>query len=359
MAKPSDTAIIAVFSTSTDAQAAAKDLKDCGIPSADIYIENAPGTKSSQTSTNEGGLSGWFKSIFSHDDESDRTYDDSDRAYYEQAIQRGRTLLRVDADEDEIPTVEDILNRYSPVDIHAEEDGSTAADTGAINTVSTGKGAGTSSGQTKAIPVVREDIQVGKRQVLKGGVRVYSRVVEEPVEEKVRLREEHVRVERQAVNRAATDADLAAGAEQVVEVQEFAEEPVVGKQARVVEEVRVGKEASERTETVRDTVRHTDVNVEQTGGTQAAAFDDSDFRSDFQNRYAASGAAYDTYLPAYRYGYDMASDPRFKGRQFDEVEADLRNGYGQRYPNSTWERMKDAIRYGWNKVTGKTKAATR
>ncbi len=350
MARTTDTAIIAAFRNNTDAEAASKDLQAAGISKSDIYIENGPGTKSSsaaKTAPRESGLSGWFKSIFSSDD-------DPDRAYYERAINEGNTLLRVDLEQNSVSTVEDILNRHSPVDIYGEQESRTAAATG----TATGR-AQTGPGQRKAIPVVKEDIQVGKRQVLRGGVRVYSRVIEQPVEEKVRLREEHVRVERQPVNRPATDADLAAGKDQVVEVQEFAEEPVVGKQARVVEEVRVGKDVSERTETVRDAVRHTDVNVEHTSGTHGAALDDTDFRSDFQNRYAASGASYDTYLPAYRYGYEMASDARYKGRPFDEVESDLRKDYGQRYPNSAWDRMKDAIRYGWNKVTGKTKAAAR
>ena len=87
----------------------------------------------------------------------------------------------------------------------------------------------------------------------------------------------------------------------------------VAKQARVVEQVRVGKDVSERTETVRDTVRHTEVSVEQARGAADGTFDDSDFRSDFQTRYAASGVSYDTYLPAYRCGYEMASDARYRG----------------------------------------------
>jgi uncharacterized protein (TIGR02271 family) len=353
MARTTDAAIIAVFRSNTDAQAASKDLEAAGISRSDIYIENGPGTKSSSRSNKETGVAGWFKSIFSSDD-------DPDRAYYERAINEGRTLLRVDLEENDVSTVEDILNRHSPIDIYAEDETRTeAAAAGQAQSVPVEGRTAASAGQTKTVPVVKENIQVGKRQVLRGGVRVYSRVVEEPVEENVRLREEHVRVERQPVNRAATDADLAAGKEQVIEVQEFAEEPVVGKDARVVEEVRVGKDVSERTETVRDAVRHTDVNVERTGGTSGAAVDDTDFRSDFESRYAASGASYDTYLPAYQYGYDMASDPRYRGRSFDEVEADLRKNYGQRYPESAWERMKDAIRYGWNRVTGKTKAAAR
>jgi hypothetical protein len=189
-------------------------------------------------------------------------------------------------------------------------------------------------------------------------------VVEQPVEETVRLQEERVRVERQPVNRAASGAELQAGREEVIEVQEFAEEPVVSKEARVVEEVRISKDATERTETVRDTVRRTEVNVENlnegTGGRSGSLSSnyDDDFRRDYESRYASTGGNYDDYAPAYQYGYQAASDPRYQGRSWDQVESDLRSDYGRRYPNSAWERFKDSIRYGWDKVTGKAKSAS-
>ena len=87
---------------------------------------------------------------------------------------------------------------------------------------------------------------MGKRSYQRGGVRVYSHTVDTPVEEKVRLRDERVYVDRQPVDRPVTDADLRGEQEKVIEVKEFAEEPVVEKRARVVEEVRVGKNVSER-----------------------------------------------------------------------------------------------------------------
>ncbi len=112
------------------------------------------------------------------------------------------------------------------------------------------------------LPVIEEELQVGKRQVEGGGVRVTNRVTEKPVEGQVNLREEHVNVERHPVNRPVSDADAAAFREGTIEVTEKSEQAVVGKQARVVEEVVVGKQATERTETVRDTVKRTDVDVE-------------------------------------------------------------------------------------------------
>ena len=88
-------------------------------------------------------------------------------------------------------------------------------------------------------------------------------MIERPVEETVSLREEHVDVQRRAVDRPATDADFAAFKEGSVEVREMSEEAVVSKEARVVGEVDIGKTVTEHDETVRDTVRETRVQVEQ------------------------------------------------------------------------------------------------
>jgi uncharacterized protein (TIGR02271 family) len=114
------------------------------------------------------------------------------------------------------------------------------------------------------VPVVQEDLLVGKRAIDHGGVRVYSHVIETPVEQKVHLREEHVNVDRKRVDRPI-QAGEGAFREQTIEVRETIEEPVVSKRARVVEEVRVSKDVTEHDETVRDTVRRTDVKVDRAG----------------------------------------------------------------------------------------------
>ncbi len=118
------------------------------------------------------------------------------------------------------------------------------------------------TGET-AIPVVEEQLQVGKRTVDQGGVRVYRRIVEIPAEETIKLREEHVVVERNAVDRAATPAEMEGRGNRSIELTETAEEAVITKNARVVEEVMVGKETAEHTEHIRDTVRRTEVEVEE------------------------------------------------------------------------------------------------
>jgi uncharacterized protein (TIGR02271 family) len=191
-------------------------------------------------------------------------------------------------------------------------------------------------------------------------VRVYSRVIDRPVEEQVRLREEHVRVERQPVDRPVSAADTAKLRDQTIEVTETAEEPVVSKRARVVEEVSIGKDTTERTETIRDNVRRTEVKVERTGSQQAVgnrADYEADFRNDFERRYAASGVRYESFAPAYQYGYNAGSDPRFKDRSWGEVESDVQADYLRNHPGSTWDNLKGAVRYGWETVTGRRSAA--
>jgi uncharacterized protein (TIGR02271 family) len=125
-------------------------------------------------------------------------------------------------------------------------------------TASTGRG-------DEVIPVVEEELHVGKREVNRGRVRIHSHVVERPVEEQVSLREERVHVER----RPATGAMHAGSTgnenlfqERTIEMEERGEEAVVSKEARVTEELVVRKDVDQRTQTVSDTVRKTEVEVE-------------------------------------------------------------------------------------------------
>jgi uncharacterized protein (TIGR02271 family) len=289
---------------------------------------------------------------------------EEDAHLYAEGIRRGGTLVTVHTDQGSSARVEEILNSHGAVDVDerrreyeksgwnrfSEEaepyrEGATYRD----DTTKTG----TTRGK-KAIPVVEEKLNVGKREVERGGVRVYNRVTEQPVQQNINLTEERVNVERRPVNRPASESDLSFR-DKTIEVKETAEVPVVSKEARVVEEVVVGKERNQRTETVRDTVRKSDVNVEQLGRTESNDWSryDNDFRSDFQTRYGSTGAQYDTYAPAYQYGYRMAGDERYRGKSWNAVENDLRSDYERSYPGSAWERTKDAVRYGWEKVTGR------
>ncbi len=120
------------------------------------------------------------------------------------------------------------------------------------------------SGRDEVSPVVEEELNVGKREASRGRVRIQSRVVERPVEEQVNLREERVHVERRPVSGTAQAGSLGSDAfqERTIEVEERGQEAVVSKEARVTEELVIRKDVEERTETVSDTVRRTEVEVD-------------------------------------------------------------------------------------------------
>lgn len=261
----------------------------------------------STTGTTAGGiltrLSGWG-------------VPNQDAQVYAEGVRRGGSLLKLRLDEDDVDRAMEVLERSNVVDV--EERGTAYRNSGwagfdenadyyddssadeerlryspgrtAIDTTGTGTGTGTgaSAGLTGAaaamrdvnadstrsgtserevqIPVVEEQVNIGKRSVERGGVRVRSYVVETPVEEQVRLRDETVTVERRPGGMVEGSADVPADAfrERTVEVTETDEEAVVSKTAHVRETVVVRKDVEERAQSVRDTVRRTEVEIEDT-----------------------------------------------------------------------------------------------
>lgn len=115
----------------------------------------------------------------------------------------------------------------------------------------------------EAIPIIKEDVSIGKRVVETGGVNVRTNIVEIPVEKTVNLKEEYVTVERRPVNKNLTEADFPSFQESTIEFTEHAEVPIISKEARVVEEISLKKEVNERNETIKDSIRETKVDVEE------------------------------------------------------------------------------------------------
>jgi len=169
-------------------------------------------------------------------------------------------------------------------------------------------------------------------------------------------------VERHAVDQPASEADLAAFKEGSMELREMGEEAIVSKTARVVEEVVVGKEVTQQTQNINDTVRRTDVDVEQlgaSGATRTGAMsdmsmtsDDSDYRTHWQNAYGTSGGRYEDYDAAYRYGSTAAGSGRFQNYQWTDAEPQLRSDWESNHPDTAWDKVKDAVRYGAERVSG-------
>ncbi len=126
------------------------------------------------------------------------------------------------------------------------------------------------------VQVVEERLDVGKRSVSRGKVRLHAYVVETAVSENVSLRDETVTIDRRPVDRAVSVGELGVDAfkDRTIEMEEIDEEAVVAKSARVVEEIGIRKDVTDRTETIRDTVRSTKVDIEdgRTVGTARRAW---------------------------------------------------------------------------------------
>lgn len=261
--------IVGLFENRSNAQAAMNQLVAEGFIKENIDISNrrfgdgagtADYSETGTTKTGEGigdRIANFFNSLFGDDETTARNYTN--------AASEAEAILTVQADSDERARLaQEIMDRNDAIDVnersaqHAGQNLATGATAGKTANRTTG-----STRSTTKIPVVEERLNVGTRQVESGGARVRSRIVDRPVEETVRLREEHVVVSRRPVDRNVTDADLKNFQPGEMEITERAEVPIVGKQARVVEEVEVGKNVTEREETIRDTVKATDVKVEE------------------------------------------------------------------------------------------------
>ena len=226
--------------------------------------------------------------------------DEADAHVYAEGVRRGGALVTVRADESQAGRIEALLAGRTSVDPAArraewETTGWSGFDetaphaAAAVGTAATGReearptDLGLSprgrAGQThtvdagadKTLHVVEERLVVGKREVDQGAVRVQAKVVETPVQEQVRLHEERVTLERHPVDRPADPADVAGFQGRTIEARAHGEEAVIAKEARVVEEIGIRKDVADRVETVRDTVRHTEVDVQDTTGRSVAA----------------------------------------------------------------------------------------
>jgi uncharacterized protein (TIGR02271 family) len=201
----------------------------------------------------------------------------TDLGTYQEAIRRGHVVLSAEVPADQLDTAAEVIEACDAIDFDAREEAWRTEGWNATHDVVAREGepplpraAAAGEERPETIPLAEEHLRVGKRETGHGRVRLRSYVVETPVEEQVSLRREHVDVERHRVDRPAETGradDLFR--ERTIEATETSEEAVVQKEVRVTEEVALHKEAEQRTETVRDTVRRTEVEVEddRLGGT--------------------------------------------------------------------------------------------
>lgn len=271
--------LTAFFDSRSDAESAMSQLRSVGVSDSSMRVTGGEETTSSSATTRED--KGFFEAL------GDLFMPDDDRHTYAEGLSRGGYLLTVnDLSPDMQDTALDVLENAGAIDIDEREQSWRAEGWSGYQgreTAGYASGAGTATGVSGAagfaeerttlsegetVPVVEEQLRVGKRDTSLGRVRVRSYVRETPVSEQVELTSERVEIERRPVDRPLSAGDDAFR-ERTIEAEERSEEAVVSKEARVVEEIGLRRERESHSETISDTVRHTEVEVddERTGGT--------------------------------------------------------------------------------------------
>jgi len=252
-------------------------------------------------------------------------------------------------------------DRDDRIDILEQDKGKKGKGRSAQRTTAAGERAEYVEGDDREIrvPVVAEQLEVGKREVDLGEVEIRRRVVEEEQSVPVTLRREEVTVRQVDTPNRPLRPGEEVFEEGTVRVPVRGEEAVVAKEAVVTGEVVVEKEAKTEERTVSDTVRRTEVDFDE-HYTRARG----GFEQDFTTRQAAATddwgrkRTWDQAEPNYRAGYTAGTDQRYAGREFDTVEPELRRDYESGKWGTTgrdgWERLRQEVRHGFQ--TARTRA---
>jgi stress response protein YsnF len=253
--------VIGIFEDSSDAYKAVEKLTTSGFSRSEIDISENDNNEQVNTDSddkNDDSISRFFSNLFGNSDES-RNYSEVSR--------RSSSIVTVHAQsKDEAHRAASILDDNGAIDVDER-----AAQYGYSSDADLNRD------KSSSIPVIEEEMHVGKREVETGGARIRSRIVEKPVEETLRLRKEKVDIERNPVNRPASEKDMEHFKEGEIDATERSEEPVVNKEARVVEEVKIKRDVEEVDEKVRERVRKSEVDVEyENKGKRNKEFRDKD-----------------------------------------------------------------------------------
>ena len=266
--------VVAVFDTVEHAQNAIRALQGAGFPAADISVVN------NETLDDRGAKvateTGFWHRLFGSD------VDLHEAKVYGHTVDRGGSVVTLRAPDTLVDKAVALLHTHNPVDVNqraaslgiiaaaaaplaakaaagaravADTASSVAAKAPAAASMPTGN-------QDEVLRLAEETFNVGKRQVQAGMTRVRRFVTERPVEAQVTLHEEHAEIARRAISDPGYIKDID-WSDRTIEVRETKEQAVVSKSARIAEEVVIQKKGSDRVETVKDSVRRQQAEIER------------------------------------------------------------------------------------------------
>ena len=79
---------------------------------------------------------------------------------------------------------------------------------------------------------------------------------------------------------------------------------------------------------------------------------EADFRRNFAENHADLGMEYMDAAPFYEFGFRMAGSERFAGKNFEDVEPELKAAYLLEFPDGDWDRISNLVLYGWEQAGG-------
>lgn len=285
----------------------------------------------------------------------------TDAREFAEAVRRGGNLLITELDDDsKADDIARYLDEHESVDLSNRrerwrEGGYSGfnrdADLYSREEVDRERNRVLESGEEASLQEAHEEVRVGKRDTTKGGLRVHKHVEEKPVEQDIELREEHADVERTKVDRS-TRGTQDPFKEETIELTEHAEEPVVQKETHIDEEVRVGKDVETHTETIKETARETHIDIERlTEGVgrehQFSSFEPN-YREHYREQFSTTDQDYGAYEPAYRFGHAFGVSDRYRDRNYEDIEPELRSSYEREHGSGSFDRFRDAARYGFS-----------
>src|SRR5450830_29816 len=300
--------LTAVFETRAEANLASDELVLNGYDLNAIQIHDSASVAGTARINDDASILGNVKQMFS--DMVGREH--ADRHVYAEALNRGHTVLALDTSTlEEAERAADIIDDFNPIDIDEHETMWRASGWGAADVLRSATG-----------PL---QTNVGALQAA-------------PEQHGIRQREDAVVFAR------SEQVVLAPGSQQRGSVGSGSVPPAAEAVADIQNTVqRSGMRIYPRNAPNEDSLRIL-------RGDDADNGDVEYFRSHWEKTY--TGGTFQEFDPAYRYGETMKGNPGYRNKEWNDVEPELRAGWESTQPQSSWDKFKEAVKHGWERITG-------
>ncbi|MFV9669029.1 YsnF/AvaK domain-containing protein [Pantoea sp. KXB25] len=262
--------IVTLFDSAQQAEAAKRNLVKAGFSDRDISLISGERLEQEGHSVRHPSL---WQRLFGH------TVDQDQADVYTRAMDKGGVVLTIRTEEEKLARAMTILHSHDSVDVPSRMQSSVenGARAPGIDPTAGKQFAGETSdrqaeprrasltgdeSEADILRLAEEQVEVGKRLVSEGSTRVRRYTVTDTVSEDISLHEQHADIFRRSVNEPALAGEVD-WSEKTVEVAETHEQPVINKTTHVKEEVVVRTDGSDRTETINDTVRRQEVDIDR------------------------------------------------------------------------------------------------